>query len=294
MATIVEPGQAQIGVPNKPWLQEEIDVAVGAYFYMLRMQEEGRAVNKSELNRLVGARLPARSPGSLTKKYSNISAILNLLGVQALNSYKPLFNFQHSLAQTVERALVNDSQLIRAASARVESSMSAQSISDFSTFLVPPPTSQNLKSRSAKSTVNTSIHRDYLAREAKNRSIGLAGENLALDFERARLRLEGRPDLAARVEHVSETKGDALGFDIHSYSQDGTERMIEVKTTSYGIYTPIFFSANELRQSIASTEKYWIYRIFNVRSKPKLYVKNGSFLNHFALEPVTYLGRPAQ
>ena len=75
---------------------------------------------------------------------------------------------------------------------------------------------------------------DYLAIEAANRSLGPAGEEFVLRFEVARLVRAGQERLAVMVELVSETRGDGLGYDVLSFEISGRERLIEVKTTSYG------------------------------------------------------------
>jgi len=38
----------------------------------------------------------------------------------------------------------------------------------------------------------------------------------------------GQPILADKVDHVSQSNGDGLGFDVLSYEADGKERFIEV------------------------------------------------------------------
>ncbi len=71
---------------------------------------------------------------------------------------------------------------------------------------------------------------DYLALEARNQSLGKAGEELVLRVEMDRLRREGASRLADRIEHVSHTRGDGLGYDVLSFESTGRERLIEVKT----------------------------------------------------------------
>lgn len=78
-----------------------------------------------------------------------------------------------------------------------------------------------------------------------------AGEEFAERYEVARLAAAGHEQLAAKVERVSRTRGDAVGFDILSFETDGRERLVEVKTTRYGKYTPFFLSRNEVRTSDA-------------------------------------------
>ena len=77
--------------------------------------------------------------------------------------------------------------------------------------------------------------RKYLEAEASNHSLGIAGEEFVLQFEHERLWRAGKRTLADRVEHVAKTKGDFLGFDILSFEVNGHERLIEVKTTRYGV-----------------------------------------------------------
>lgn len=90
---------------------------------------------------------------------------------------------------------------------------------------------------------------NYLEREAKNRSLGLAGELFALDIEHRRLWEAGRKQLAERLEHVSQTRGDSFGYDILSFERDGRERYIEVKTTTFGQMTPFYASRGEVTMS---------------------------------------------
>jgi hypothetical protein len=46
-----------------------------------------------------------RSEGSIERKLQNISAVLDLLGVQWINGYKPLAHYQDALVSAVERSL---------------------------------------------------------------------------------------------------------------------------------------------------------------------------------------------
>src|SRR5690606_17522896 len=103
----------------------------------------------------------------------------------------------------------------------------------------------------------------YLEQEAANHSLGLAGEKLILEYEHQRLWKFGERKLADRIEHVAQTKGDGLGYDILSYETDGRERLIEVKTTRYGELTPFFATRNEVEVSEAASGQYNLYRLFN-------------------------------
>lgn len=282
---VVEGGEA-----GQPWIEEELEVIVASYFEMLRLQELGLRFNKAERIREVQATLPARSRRSVESKYSNISAVLTLTGVQTLHGYMPLFNFQSALAHAIELTFTKDERLLNTLRESVVSEAGHSSpLSHLQTVVKAPQAASRKALQRASSTFTTKVKRDYLALEAANRSLGLAGESFVLEFEKQRLASEGREDLARKIEHVSVTQGDGLGFDVRSYSADGSDRMIEVKTTAYGIHTPFFVSVNEMVRSAALSDCYWIYRVFSFRGTPKLFMVQGSISSSFALEPSAYI-----
>jgi hypothetical protein len=98
--------------------------------------------------------------------------------------------------------------------------------------------------------------------------------------------------LADRLEQVSQTEGDHLGYDIHSFETDGRDRLIEVKTTRFGAMTPFFASRNEVGVSEVREREYQLYRLFSFREQPKLFVLEGSLRNSCDLEPVSFSATP--
>ncbi len=92
---------------------------------------------------------------------------------------------------------------------------------------------------------------DFVARDAANRDLGQRGEEFVLELERKRLHDGGRRDLVRRIEWTSRVRGDGAGYDVRSVNDDGTERLIEVKTTGLGKYFPFSVTANEVRCSQA-------------------------------------------
>ena len=132
---------------------------------------------------------------------------------------------------------------------------------------------------------------DYLEREARNRSLGRMGEEFAVAFERARLFAVGRDRLARQVEHVAVTQGDGLGYDVRSFEPDGADRLVEVKTTRFGIETPFFVSRNEVDVSKAQAEIYHVHRVFTFEKNPRLFILNGSLDQVCQLAPVQYVAR---
>jgi hypothetical protein len=66
---------------------------------------------------------------------------------------------------------------------------------------------------------------------------------------------------------VSQSIGDGLGFDVISFDDiDGSERLIEVKTTGLGKYFPFYVTANELRCSEDVVQRFHLYRVQGNRS----------------------------
>ncbi len=129
--------------------------------------------------------------------------------------------------------------------------------------------------------------------EAANRSLGDAGEEFVVRFEQARLLSLRQDRLAARIERVSVTRGDGLGFDVLSFEPTGADRLVEVKTTAYGQETPFFVTRTELAVSRERDTKYHLYRVFAFRRAPRLYWKKGQLDHEFALDPTQYMARIA-
>jgi hypothetical protein len=168
-------------------------------------------------------------------------------------------------------------------------------IKDFEKLLVEPP----LLSRSARDAktatyaweTKQAMKRDYIGREAQNSSLGLAGEEFVVDFERWRLASTGHKKLAENVEHVSKTRGDGLGFDVRSFDSNGRDRLIEVKTTSFGKETPFFITKYEVDFSRSQSDYFHLYRVFEFRKEPRLFSLKGAVDKHCHLDPITFQGK---
>lgn len=281
------------GITGSPWTAAEVQTVVAVYFQMLRMQELGQRPNKAEHNRRLQELLPARNRQSIEYKHRNISAVLNLYGAQGLTGYKPLPNFQRMLVEVVGRALEQDHALDAAAIRSVETPAETPVIDDFRDFVVEAPKPKLSAGEPRTEWVRrVPIKRDYLEREARNRSLGLAGELLVMEFEARRLHEMGAKSLANRIEHISATKGDGAGYDILSFDGDGRERFIEVKTTAYVAETPFFVTPNEIGFSSEQQDKFHLYRLFGFRKKPRMFSLPGPIAASCALDPVSYRATP--
>jgi hypothetical protein len=239
--------------------------------------------------------LDGRSDGSIEFKHQNISAVLIELGYPYIEGYKRRLNFQGLLADAVQARLVNNREIEPAVAASVNASATPADTEDVLGRLTSPPvSSEPVGAPGPAGQETTAVVRagvNYLEREARNRSLGRMGEEFALAFERARLLAAGRERLARQVEHVAVTQGDGLGYDIRSFESDGGDRLVEVKTTRFGIETPFFVSRNEVAVSEARAEIYHVHRVFAFEKNPRLFILSGSLDRICNLTPVQYIAR---
>lgn len=279
------------------WSREEVEATVSVYLSMLTSELKGEPYNKTQHRRKLLQILSNRSEGAVERKNQNISAILIQLDFPYISGYKPLFNYQTLLRETVEQHLALATELQVLAERDAGYVPQLPTIDDILKALPSPPQRSvgpgivSANTRDPFAAQNKSLKVNYLEREAKNRNLGLAGEEFVIRFEQARLIAVNREKLASRVEHVSRTRGDGMGFDILSFNKNGSERLVEVKTTKYGIYTPFYVSSNELKVSEEQHEIYKLYRVFNFRDYPKLFMIQGNMNFTCQLEPCSYVAR---
>lgn len=271
------------------WSQAEVELIVADYLSMLTLELTGQRYKKSDHRMRLLASLPRRTEGAIEFKHCNISAVMLELGFPYLAGYKPRINFQRTLltqvvSDRVGRLRVLDEAAMSAAIRPAEKTEAG----DFSKLKVNAPRADIRAREPVQTRVGAPIKRDYLEREARNQSLGLAGEDFAIQFERWRLIQLGVNQLADRVEHVSETRGDGLGYDVLSFEHDGSPRFIEVKTTAFGERTPFFVSDNEMRFARSEPKRFKLYRLFNFRATPRLFELSGPIEQHCILDPTTY------
>jgi len=273
------------------WSEAEVLAIVEDYFSMLAMELKGIPYNKAQHNRELSQRLNNRSKGSIEMKHMNISAIMHELGMPAISGYKPFSNYQRNiLPDAVLDRLAANPDLTAIVSDDVNTVVQVPTVSDILARLEnPPKVGQSPKTKEAREPAGKyKVRTNYLELEASNKSLGDAGEQFAINFERARLIAAGKDSLADKIDHVAETQGDGAGFDILSFEPDGRDRLIEVKTTKYGRYSPFFISANELSFSEQHAKNYHLHRIFQFRDDPHLFSLPGPVEKNFILSPTEY------
>ncbi len=243
---------------------------------MLTMELTGQAYNKSEHRRALHQLLPGRSEGAIEFKHGNISAVMIELGYPYIRGYQPRKNFQRqALFDEVTRQIAARPQLEDAAVKAVELPAEMLLMERFDGVRVEPPLLE-LKAREPD-VYRPSVlsQRDYLAREARNQSLGRAGEEFVVHYERWRLIQRGHMRLADRVEHTANVRGDGAGYDVLSFEEDGRERFIEVKTTAYAKETPFFISDGELSFANSHELEFRLYRVFEFRRAPRMFELRG-------------------
>jgi hypothetical protein len=275
---------------GQTWTQLEVELIVQNYMAMLSMQLRGESFVKSQLNEEIRKNLNGRTTGSVEYKFRNISAVLAKNGWPHVVGYKPAANLQLSLGVEVERVLRLDrglENLAERATAYVEGVVENISAPD----VVKAP--EEVFGTAEWTPRSIGIKRDYIYRDQLNLALGLNGERAAVRYERTRLTSLGRPDLAEKVEHISETQGDGLGYDVKSFEIDGADRHIEVKTTTHSAETAFFVSDNEVRASEFYADSFHLFRFFNYTKRLGLFVLAGSISSSCTLQASSYLALPS-
>ena len=276
------------------WTDLEVEAVVASYFAMLERELRGERYNKTEYRRALAPLLNGRSDGSMERKHQNISAILREARFPSINGYKPLSNYQASLADAVLSRLEEDAELNRLALRVVDSPLTPIEFDDLLSRAAPPPSllEEARQALSEQWLRRVARRIDYMAREARNRALGAAGEDFVVRFERARLREAGRDSLASKVEHVASTRGDGLGFDVLSFDEGGEEKFIEVKTTQFSAVTPFFVTSSELSFSLEHSAAFELYRVFTFRDDPRLFRLPGPILESCSVQASEYRALP--
>lgn len=275
------------------WTQAEIELIVADYMAMLTLEMCGQPYNKAAHNRALQAKLPQRNRSAIEFKHQNISAVLRDIGQPWIPGYKPMGNRQTALALYLVDWLEQHGELQLHIAQHADQAPTLPSAIDWQRFIAdaPTPHQPSAQERLAPHQVlRPTLAVDYSAREARNRALGLAGEQLVLDYEQHRLARAGQETLAAKVEHIAKTQGDGAGFDILSFNADSSERFIEVKTTTLAAETPFYLSRNELLFSKAHANQYHLYRVFDLNKKPRAFVRSGALDESCQLEAVGWQG----
>lgn len=270
------------------WL--ECELVVQDYLAMLNRELRGEPYNKAAHRRTLVPRLNMRKESAIEYKHQNISAVLLELGLPYIPGYRPAFNYQQQLKQVVLAYLARNpadfDELNQGAD--IETPPPDREKVDWANVFDPdPPERLTDYKRPDRSYLARKI--DFSGRERMNRMLGQSGEQFALEYERFRLVQSGRADLAAEVQWASLDEGDGLGYDIRSFDPEYEQELfVEVKTTNSGKYQPFLISENERAFSNEQASRYCLYRIYEFRRKPRLFILRGAVERHAQLLPQQY------
>ncbi len=275
------------------WSENEVELIVADYLDMLAAEMTGRPYSKTEHRRRLIGRLRDRSEGSIERKHQNISAVLLDMGVPYIDGYKPLRNYQRQfLPDKVLELLVSDESLLDTLERNALAEPQVPSVRDILAIMERPPEQPGRPAHDhiyERPEARPRAAFDYLRQEAANARLGLAGELLVINFEKARLIHAGRENLAEKIEHIAQTEGAVAGYDVRSYETTGHDRFIEAKTTRHGRETPFYVTRNELAVSRENHERYWLYRVYRYGDSPRLYSLSGALDRTFILRPHDYV-----
>ena len=276
-------------MPSRDWTRLEVEAAVQDYLAMLFLDHRGEPYSKAEHNRRLRERLDGRSHGSVEFKHQNISAVLDGMGLPYIDGYKPRGNLQILLRDVVRERIQPYIDWLSNDIARKQEPIA---VPDVLRIHVGPPIRDLIVGETRADYVISAQGGlkpvNYVEQEARNQSLGDAGEALIMEYERVRLENAGKEHLARNVEQVSKTQGDHMGYDIRSYEETGRDRFIEVKTTRYGKRTPFYISANELKFCKSNSNAYQLYRVFGFRKSPRLFTLPGDVEAHVSLRAINY------
>jgi hypothetical protein len=248
---------------GRPWSDDELDAIVADYFSMLRAELSRQPYVKSHHSAVLMEQI-GRTHRSVEFKHQNVSAVLEEMGLPWILGYKPKRNYQASIFGAIDRYLsLNDDMAYQQLPPQV------LAVADDAVAFVEPP---KLELQSDRPWQLDRLVRkfDPVDRDLRNRSLGRAGEEYVLEFEKKKLEKFQRPDLLKKVRWVS-ADDDGAGYDILSFEPDGRERLIEVKTTNGAARTPFFISENECQRAAASAESWLLYRVHSFAQRPRIF-----------------------
>lgn len=291
MQTVVAKLQAlgyEVVRGGEDWSDGEVRATVQAYFEMLRRDAECLPYVKAEFNAEVRTKLRSRSKAAVELKFQNISAVLDSLGLPFIPGYKPRGHAQLLLRKVTQQWLDQHAQDLEQVVDALQQSTPASEQRFMARLVEPPVCIEILRIGNPAPRSRLPRKVDYAVRDEANRELGRRGEQWALAFEQRRLRDEHLGELFDRVDWVSDRLGDGAGFDILSFDAATEPRYIEVKTTNAGHESAFVLSHNELTFSREVGPRFALYRLFEFRRSPALYILRGDVSQHVYLSPIDY------
>jgi|GEM_PF-4144927 len=111
----------------------------------------------------------------------------------------------------------------------------------------------------------------FRKKQSQAAEIGERGEKFVLQYESQFLINYGKKDLANKVSWTAQEDVGA-GYDILSFDLQGNLKYIEVKTSESDILD-FYLTENELNIAQKHGLYYWIYKVININSSPRIAIK---------------------
>ena len=277
------------------WTSTEIDAIVKDYLVMLELEQTGKAYSKTEHRHALMEKIE-RSKKSIEFKHMNISAVLDKLGLPYIKGYTPLGNYQRALFEAVEAHRTENPGLFDflTCEAGTLQKPEGQPVASESIVFDESPPQHEPQGKQIPKDIGTIIRKfEFPAeRDARNRNLGKAGEELVYEYEKSRLQTVGRKDLSDRVRWVARDDGDGYGYDILSFSGKGNEAdreiWLEVKTTNGSAATPFYITRNELQVSKQRPDVFRIFRLYDFRMRASAYYLTPPLEKYVSLTPTIF------
>ncbi|MDQ0331405.1 MULTISPECIES: DUF3883 domain-containing protein [Phyllobacteriaceae] len=120
------------------------------------------------------------------------------------------------------------------------------------------------------------------------RALGRASEERNLTHERASLPTAGQTDLAERIHWVSHVDGNGACYDILNFDTDGSDRLVEVKTTNGWERAPFHVTHSELAVAEDRRSDSRLVRLWNFAREPRVLELRLPLEAHVSLTAASY------
>ena len=186
-------------------------------------------------------------------KYQSYDEVIENL----LSFSDPNYITEKETIELIEKEIINESKNVE------------EEITTLTNVKIPNGKKETRYSEISKKTIRKT---DYMKKQKKNADNGLIGERLVMAYEEEKLKRIVREDLIEKIKWVSK-ENDGTGYDIISFDESGSEIYIEIKSTESSDNTAFFISANEVDVMDKFKNKYFIYRVYDLKTKnPKFFI----------------------
>ena len=267
------------------------EVLVQNYFIMLDAELQGELYSKADHRNRIMKELGETDSDIVDRAHRHISAVLAETGLPFADAFSPEAGFSTELEKAVQVFIEGNPELVEALwidSVPMASSIPVE-LDDAKAHWAATPEDTGFRPSNKPAWHPAGVNEiDYRVRESWNRNLAVAGERFVLAFERARLREAGMKDSIDQVAWQSQTFGDSFGYDIRSLNEDGSERLICVKTTNYGARFPFNLTHRELQRARENPAHFHVYRVFRFSRGAKLFILPAEQLVQQTLEPIAF------